>query len=50
MSSSLCVPVGPRPLRGQLHALCRVVAVVIHDLGQAKVSDPDLTTGCAVDQ
>lgn len=46
----LCVPVGPCSLRGQLHAICRVVAVIVHDLGQTKIGDLYLSASCAVDQ
>ena len=44
------LPVGPCSLWGQLHAIRRVVAVIIHDFGQAKVGDLYLTTGCAINQ
>ena len=46
MSSPVC----PRPLGGQLHPIHRVVAVVFHDLGQAKVGDLDLTASRSVDK
>lgn len=43
-------PVCARPLRRQLHPIHRVVAVVVHDLRQAKVCDLDLAARCAVHQ
>lgn len=44
------VPVCPCSLWGQLHAICRAVAVIIHDLGKAEVSDLYLPASCAVNQ
>lgn len=43
-------PVRPRALWRQLHAVHRVVAVIVHDLGQTEVSDLDLPAGRAVHQ
>lgn len=43
-------PVRARPLRRQLHPVHRVVAVVVHDLRQAKVGDLDLAARRAVHQ
>lgn len=43
-------PVRARPLRRQLHPIHRVVAVVVHDLRQAKVCDLDLAARRAVHQ
>lgn len=42
------LPVRPCSLRGQLHPVHGVVAVVVHDLGQAEVCDLYLPTGSAV--
>lgn len=43
-------PVRSCPLWRQLHPIHRVVAVVIHDLRQAKVCDLDLSTSGAIHQ
>lgn len=47
---SLYIPIGPCSLGGQLHAICRAVAVIIHDLRQAKVGDLNLSASCAINQ
>lgn len=37
------VPVGAGPLAGEVHALLRVVAVLVHDLGEAEVCNLNIT-------
>ena len=44
------VPVGPGTLRGQVHPVVRVVALGVHDLGQAEVGDFDVTHATAGQQ
>lgn len=50
IDQSGCLPVSAGPLGRELHAIHRVVAVVIHDLGQAEVCDLDLSAGGSVHQ
>ena len=44
------VPVGARPLRGEVHAVVGVVVVRVHDLGEAKVRDLDVSAHASARQ
>lgn len=43
------LPVSARPLGGQIHPI-HAIAVVIHNLGQAKISDFDFSTCRPINQ
>lgn len=44
-----CLPVSTSPLWCQFHAINRVVAVIIHDLGKSKIGDFYLSTCSTID-